>query len=193
MLMSREAPESLVVHPVGSLQDKDHVDHLPHWHQILPGYLCNSKWTSSLSESLQTSSFDVETTGQLELTPQHVVFQVQTFIKADISCAFEIISLAFGHDHDYMDAIFPAHDTLEGRRAGSERILQIFYGDPHGHFMKVVDIDTGCVAGAAKWNIYEGGKAPPQPATEGGYWKSKGDIQFAEVLLHKFFALRQRC
>jgi hypothetical protein len=107
-------------------------------------------------------------------------FQVQPCTEADIPRVFEIISLAFDHDHEYMDSIFPAHDALEGRSVGAERILQIFHGDPYGHFMKVVDTDTGIVAGAAKWNIYEKGVIPPQPAIDGNYWKSEEDKEFAE-------------
>lgn len=118
-------------------------------------------------------------------------FEVHPCTEADIPRVFEIISLAFGHDHEYMDAIFPAHDTPEGRRAGSERMLQIFHGDPYGHFMKVVETDTGIVAGAAKWNIYKSGEVPPQPAIGGDYWESGVDKEFAQALFHGFFALRQ--
>jgi hypothetical protein len=119
-------------------------------------------------------------------------FQVQPCTEADIPRVFEIISLAFDHDHEYMDSIFPAHDALEGRSVGAERILQIFHGDPYGHFMKVVDTDTGIVAGAAKWNIYEKGVIPPQPAIDGNYWKSEEDKEFAQALFQGFFAPRQK-
>jgi hypothetical protein len=119
-------------------------------------------------------------------------FKVQSCTQADIPRVFEIISLAFGHNHEYMDAIFPAHDTPEGRRTGAERMLQIFHGDPYGHFVKVVDGDTGIIAGAAKWNVYESGVVPPQPTIGGDYWESEEDRGFAQALFHGFFALRQK-
>ncbi|KAJ4382912.1 hypothetical protein N0V86_002139 [Didymella sp. IMI 355093] len=119
-------------------------------------------------------------------------FEVQSCTQSDIPRVFEIISLAFGHDHEYMDAIFPAHDTIEGRRAGAERMLQIFHGDPYGHFVKVIDEDTGIIAGAAKWNVYKSGEVPPQPAIGGDYWESEEDREFAQALFHGFFALRQK-
>ncbi|KAJ4409026.1 hypothetical protein N0V91_002841 [Didymella pomorum] len=119
-------------------------------------------------------------------------FEVQPCTEADIPRVFEIISLAFANDHEYMDAIFPAHGTPEGRRAGSERMLQIFQGDPYGNFTKVIDKDTGKIAGAAKWNLYKNGEVPPQPAIGGDYWDSEDDKEFAQALFHNFFAMRQK-
>ncbi|KAL1609176.1 hypothetical protein SLS59_001540 [Nothophoma quercina] len=119
-------------------------------------------------------------------------FEVQPCTEADIPRVFEIISLAFAHDHEYVDAIFPAHATPAGRRIGTERMLQIFQGDSYGHFMKVVDHDSGKVIAAAKWNIYESGEIPPQPAIDGDYWDSEEDKEFAQSLFHAFFAPRQK-
>lgn len=118
-------------------------------------------------------------------------FEVHLCTEADIPRVFEIVSLAFGHDHEYMAAIFPAHDTTKGRRAGSERMLQIFHGDPYGYFTKVVKTDTGIMVGAAKWNIYKSGEVPPQPGIGGDYRESGEDKDFAQALFHEFFALRQ--
>lgn len=119
-------------------------------------------------------------------------FEVHPCIAEDIPRVFEIVSLAFGHDHEYMDAVFPAHSTPEGRKIGSERMLQTFHGDPYGHFMKLIDTDTGIIAAAAKWNIYRGGEVPPQPAIDGDYWDSTDDKEFAQALFYSFFTLRQR-
>lgn len=105
--------------------------------------------------------------------------EVQPCTDADIPRVFESISLAFGHDHEYMDAVFPAHDKPGGRSVGAERMLQIFHGDPYGHFMNVVKIETGIIAGAAKWNIYKREFVPPQPETDEDYWKSEEDKEFA--------------
>ncbi|KAF3046629.1 hypothetical protein E8E12_011309 [Didymella heteroderae] len=77
-------------------------------------------------------------------------------------------------------------------KIGSERMLQIFQGDPYGNFMKVVDDDTGTIAGAAKWNLYKSGEVPPQPAINGEHWDSEDDKEFAQALFHNFFALRQK-
>jgi len=49
-------------------------------------------------------------------------FEVQPCTEADVPRVFEIISLAFGYDHEYMDAIFPAHDTPEGRIRRRQRL-----------------------------------------------------------------------
>ncbi|KAF2996520.1 hypothetical protein E8E13_006175 [Curvularia kusanoi] len=91
-----------------------------------------------------------------------------------------------------MDAIFPSHDTPEGRSIGAERMLQMFHGDSYGHFVKVVEADTRTIVGAAKWNIYEKGIIPPQPELNGDYWQSEDDKEFAQALFHEFFAPRQK-
>ncbi|KAJ8115305.1 hypothetical protein OPT61_g3013 [Boeremia exigua] len=101
-------------------------------------------------------------------------FVVQRCTEADIPRVFEIVSLAFAHDHEYVDAVFPAHATPEGRRA------------------RTVDNDTGTIVAAAKWNFYKDGDVPPQPKMGGNYWKSEEGKEFAQALFHGFFAPRQR-
>jgi hypothetical protein len=118
-------------------------------------------------------------------------FEVQRCTESDIPRVFEIISLAFANDHEYMDAVFPAHGTPAGRKAGSERLLQIFHGDSYGNFVKVVDKDSGKIAAAAKWNFYNGGPIPPQPEIGGDYWETAEDKEFAQCLFKAFFAPRQ--
>ena len=153
------------------------------------GGSCNSRWAYTLerphTRAIQQLSDD--------FTLQEMSsFEVQPCTEADIPRVFEIISLAFAHNHEYVDALFPAHDTPAGRRVGTERMLQIFQGDSYGHFIKVDDHDSGKLIAAAKWNIYEGGEIPPQPAIDGDYWDSEEDKEFAQSLFHAFFAPRQK-
>ncbi|KAF2626942.1 hypothetical protein BU25DRAFT_491853 [Macroventuria anomochaeta] len=119
-------------------------------------------------------------------------FEVQRCTEADIPRVFEIVSLSFANDHEYVDAVFPAHGTPEGRKIGSERMLQMFHGDPNGNFMKVVDKDSGKIVAAAKWNVYKAGEIPPQPEIDGDYWENEEDKEFAQRLFHGFFAPRQK-
>ena len=118
--------------------------------------------------------------------------EVQCCTPADIPRVFEIVSLAFANDHEYVDAVFPAHTTPAGRKAGSERMLQIFQADPYGNFLKVVNNNTGEIVAAAKWNIYKSGKVPPQPELDGDYWENEEEKEFAQCIFHAFFAPRQR-
>ena len=116
---------------------------------------------------------------------------VQPCTAEDMPRVFEIVSLAFANDHEYVDAVFPLHATPAGRKAGGERMLHIFQGDPYGHFMKVVDNDTGTIIAAAKWNIYNG-NIPPQPEIGGDYWENEEEKEFAQALFWGFFAPRQK-
>jgi hypothetical protein len=119
-------------------------------------------------------------------------FEVQRCTEADIPRVFEIVSLAFANDHEYVDAVFPAHNTTAGRKAGSERMLQLFHGDPYGNIIKCVDTETGTIVAAAKWNLYNGGNVPAQPAIDGDYWENAEEKEFAQAIFHSFFAPRQR-
>ncbi|KAJ4335005.1 hypothetical protein N0V95_009022 [Ascochyta clinopodiicola] len=119
-------------------------------------------------------------------------FEVQHCTEADIPRFFEIISLAFANDHEYMEAVFPAHHTPAGRKIGSERMLQTFRGDPYSNFMKVVDNDTGEIVAAAKWNIYKGGKVPPLPELDGDYWDGEEEKEFAQSIFQAFLGPRQK-
>lgn len=118
-------------------------------------------------------------------------FEVQRCTAEDIPRVFEIVSLAFANDHEYVDSVFPAHHTPEGRKAGSERLLESFHGDPYGNFLKVVDKDTGVIVASAKWNLYNGGPVPAQPQIGGDYWENEEEKEFAQAIFHSFFAPRQ--
>ena len=124
--------------------------------------------------------------------PKMPSFEVQRCTEADMSRVFEIVSLAFANDHEYVDAVFPAHDTPEGRKIGSKRMLEIFRGDPYGNFVKVVHNDTGVIVAAAKWNVYKGGEIPPQPEIDGDYWENEEEKEFAQLLFRAFFVPRQK-
>lgn len=120
-------------------------------------------------------------------------FEVQPCVEADMPRVFEIISLAFAHDHEYMDSIFQGHDTPAGRKAGGERMLDLMRLDTNGHFLKVVDHDNhDKIVAAAKWNIYTDGVVPPQPAIGGEYWDTEENKEFALAMFWGFFTPRQR-
>ncbi|KXH68602.1 hypothetical protein CSAL01_05962 [Colletotrichum salicis] len=99
--------------------------------------------------------------------------EVQRCTEKDIPRVFEIVSLAFANDHEFVDAIFPAHSSPEGRKLGSERMLATFHGDPY-------------IASSSS------GPVPPPPQLDGGYWKNKEEKRFAQALFHGFFAPRQQ-
>ncbi|KAH3909533.1 hypothetical protein HBH56_157750 [Parastagonospora nodorum] len=119
-------------------------------------------------------------------------FEIQHCTEEDIPRVFELVSLSFGHDHEYMDAIFPHHDTPAGRKAGSERLLKSFHEDQHGVFLKLVETKSEKIVAAAKWNIYNGGPVPQQPELDGDYWQTEDDKEFAKGMFKEFFTARQR-
>jgi hypothetical protein len=118
--------------------------------------------------------------------------EIQPCIEEDIPRVFDIISDAFAHDHEYMEAVFHKHETSEGRKKGTEQLLKIYRHDPNGHFLKCVDKDIGKMIGAAKWNIYKAGEVPPQPKLGGPYWPDEEEEDFAKAIFHAFFAPRQK-
>lgn len=83
-------------------------------------------------------------------------FKLDQRTEADMPRAFEIISLAFGHIHAYVEAVWPEHNTPSGRAAGAERLLGAKQTQPWAHICKVTDIDTDEIVGFTKWDIYDG-------------------------------------
>ncbi|KAK1660158.1 hypothetical protein BDP55DRAFT_772100 [Colletotrichum godetiae] len=118
--------------------------------------------------------------------------EVQRCTEKDIPRVFEIVSLAFANDHEFVDAVFPAHSSPEGRKLGSERMLATFHGDPYSIFLKCINTDTGRIVAAAKWNIYKGGPVPPPPQLDGDYWENEEEKRFAQALFHGFLTPRQQ-
>ena len=119
-------------------------------------------------------------------------FKVQFCNEDDIPRFVEIVSEAFAHDHEYVEAVFYKHETPGGRKNAADLMLMIYRHDPNGNFIKVVDKDTGTMAGAAKWNIYNAGEVPPAPQLGGPYWPNSEEEEFARAIFTAFFAPRQK-
>jgi hypothetical protein len=118
--------------------------------------------------------------------------EVQLCNEDDIPRFVEIISEAFAHDHEYVEAVFYKHETPEGRRNAADLMLMIYRHDPNGYFLKVIDKDTGKMVGAAKWNIYNAGSIPPVPQLSGPYWPNAEEEEFAKAIFTSFFTPRQK-
>lgn len=110
----------------------------------------------------------------------------------DMSRVFELVSISFGHEHPFIEAVYPAHDSPSGRADGAERLLAIKKADPHTKFLKVTDTSTGKVVGISKWNVYD--KAVPEEVTkfEGDYWATEDAKELAEWHLNEYLKLRRK-
>lgn len=108
----------------------------------------------------------------------------------DMLRTFEIISAAFRHEHPYIEAVFPSHDSPMGRVAGGARMLAIKRTDPHTIFIKAVDKATGLMIGQAKWNIYDG-VVPAEVELEGDFWDTADEKEFAQHLYREYLVPRR--
>lgn len=115
-------------------------------------------------------------------------FTISHCTEADIPRFFEIVSLAFSHDHEYIDSVFPDHYTPEGRAAGAERMLTSMRTDPNTTFLKVVNDEAQMIA-AAKWNIYNG-VIPSKPTLSGDHWKNEEEQEFAQYMFDGYLIPR---
>lgn len=100
--------------------------------------------------------------------------------------AFEIISLAFGHDHAYVEALWPDHDTPSGNAAGAERLLFAQQNQPWARFCKAVDIKTGEFVGFAKWDFYEGVIPDVPTHMPEKYYVDKDENDYADYMWNAF-------
>ncbi|KAF2690120.1 hypothetical protein K458DRAFT_289798 [Lentithecium fluviatile CBS 122367] len=106
--------------------------------------------------------------------------------EADMPRAFEIISLAFGHIHAYVEAVWPEHDTPSGRAAGAERLLIAKQTQPWTHLCKVTDTDTGEMVGFAKWDVYDGVVPEVPTSMPEKYYKDDDAKKYAEYIWGEF-------
>ncbi|PQE19635.1 gnat family protein [Rutstroemia sp. NJR-2017a WRK4] len=111
---------------------------------------------------------------------------------ADMARTFAILSDAFGHEHPYIEAAFPAHETPAGRAAGGERMLAIKNSDPTATFLKVVDTKTGEMIAQAKWNIFKD-NIPPELDLDGDFWGDDlEEKEYAQHLCREYLIPRRK-
>jgi hypothetical protein len=162
-----------------------------------PTYHCGSVNVPINNPGYLTSTFFQQTMPNqniILLPDNHKMpnFEVRPCDEEDIPRFVEIVSEAFSHDHEYVEAVFYNHGTPEGRNNAADMMLTMYRHDPNGHFVKVVDTDTSEMVGAAKWNIYKAGEVPPAPELGGPYWPNEEEEEFAKAIFTGFFAPRQK-
>ncbi|EPE36377.1 Acyl-CoA N-acyltransferases (Nat) [Glarea lozoyensis ATCC 20868] len=109
----------------------------------------------------------------------------------DMSRTFEIISTTFGNQHPYIEAVYPAHSTPEGRKRSTERLLAVKNTDPCCNFLKVVDTASGKIVAVAKWNIYDD-HIPEEADLDGDWWENEEEKEFARVMYREYLVPRRR-
>ncbi|KAF2111295.1 hypothetical protein BDV96DRAFT_603400 [Lophiotrema nucula] len=117
-----------------------------------------------------------------------MAFALEECTEADMPRLSEIMSLAFAHDHEYIESVFPALDTPTGRGEGAERMLATKRSDPNTTFIKVVN-DEGTMIAGAKWNVYNG-VVPPAPQLTGDYWSNGDEMEFARNMFDRYLVPR---
>ena len=120
-----------------------------------------------------------------------MTFELAACTDADMDRAFAIISDAFGHEHPYIDYVFPKHDTSKGRQFGSERLRAIKNSDPNTCYLKVTYSVMKNIAAVAKWNIYDG-VIPEEAALEGDFWASEEEKRLAQDYFAGYLMPRRR-
>ncbi|KAF2110668.1 acyl-CoA N-acyltransferase [Lophiotrema nucula] len=118
-------------------------------------------------------------------------FTIQECTDEDMPRAFELLSEAFGHEHPYVESVFPAHGTPEGRRIGGERMLQWRKGDPLAINVKAVDDAAGKMIGHARW-IIPNGVVPPEFELGGDYWETEDQKEYAAWMFSQYLVPRRK-
>ncbi|MCJ1347117.1 hypothetical protein MMC31_005338 [Peltigera leucophlebia] len=108
-----------------------------------------------------------------------MAFKIEECNDTDMDRIFEIFSSAFGHEHPYIESVFPLHATPQGRRLGGQRMLAFKKADPNTTFLKVVETSTGDVVALAKWNISDG-SIPDEFELDGDFWESENEKEYAQ-------------
>ncbi|KAH6904946.1 hypothetical protein BKA70DRAFT_1226158 [Coprinopsis sp. MPI-PUGE-AT-0042] len=120
-------------------------------------------------------------------------FEIQRCTEDDIPRFFEIVSLAFANDHEYVDAVFPMH-TTSSRAQGRKRAHapNIPWRPPMATSSKSSTKEHWQDDCGSEMEPIKGGDIPPQPEIGGDYWENEDEKEFAQCIFHSFFAPRQR-
>jgi hypothetical protein len=110
---------------------------------------------------------------------------------ADMHRCFEILSTAFGSEHEYINVLFPSHETSSGRIVGGQRLLHTKHTDPVATFIKVTDTSTGEIIGIAKWNIYNDVIPPEMGLGTTEFWDSKEMAEYADSIYRAYLKERR--
>ena len=119
-----------------------------------------------------------------------MVLKLEVCDDNDMHRTFTILSSAFGHEHPYIDAVFPSHSTASGREIGGERLRAIKHSDPNTTFLKITDTDTGEMIAQAKWNIYDG-EVPEAVELDGDFWAGEEEKEYARYLFREYLVPRR--
>jgi hypothetical protein len=120
-----------------------------------------------------------------------MTFIVEKCNDEDMFRAFELMSLAFGHEHPYIEYAFPEHDTPAGRKIGGQRLLAMKDSDPHTTCLKIVDTKSQQMIAFGKWNAYRN-MVPPEVQLDGDFWKSNEEKEYAQHLFHEYLIPRRQ-
>ena len=96
------------------------------------------------------------------------------------------MSESFGLEHEYINVLFPGHNTPEGRRIGGERFLQAKRSTPTSTFLKVTDTATDEIIGAACWAVYNGVVPPDIGLGTTEFWDCEEEAEYAEELQRNY-------
>ena len=121
-----------------------------------------------------------------------MVLELALCEDADMHRFFEIVVDGFGTEHEYINVVFPAHETAAGRKVGGERFSALKKSDKYATFLKVTDKDTGEIIGAAKWNIYNGEIPPETGLGTTEYWETEEMAGYADAMYRLYLENRRK-
>ncbi|KAF4624454.1 hypothetical protein G7Y89_g13717 [Cudoniella acicularis] len=150
--------------------------HIPEY-QLNPTNISSSLLTSPTTK-IQPRTRRLTITNEQPITMK---LKLEICSDSDMARSFEILSLAFGHEHPYINAAYPSHSTPSGRAIGASQLLSIKHSDPCTTFLKVTDTDTGLMIASAKWNVYNQ-TIPPEWELDGDFWDTEEDKEYANLL-----------
>lgn len=108
----------------------------------------------------------------------------------DIPEYFQVMSNCFGHDAPFVDICFPGHDTTDGLKAGTRRLLAWKQKAPELTFLKAVL--EGKVMGIAVWTLMREATSPDisKYEDEQAVWPDEEDREYMKQLWSSYVVSR---
>lgn len=143
---------------------------------IIHQYSCTkSRQDFDLQPSLLKYVFTPLRRNEQMATTPHI--KIAKCTDDDIPECFAVMSHGFGHDAPFLDAYFPDHDTPEGSKTGTARLLAWKQGEPESTFLKATLGDK--IIGIAVWSYIK--EAPSADLTQyenvQAVWPNEDDLE----------------
>ena len=122
-----------------------------------------------------------------------MAYRVELVEDADFAYIVPRVFEAFGDDYEFVNTLYPGHQTEAGHIKITSRFIALKYSVPNTHWIKAVDVASGEIAGFSMWTVIDNEK-PPEVELDGppGTWTSEEEKDYCRAMHRALVSDRRR-